>query len=94
MLNATELQTLLTEVLQSDSNADHVLSPQELELLMLRMSSFSVVDEAKLREAFKRAASTSASTTTLFHAAAASQSFAEDGDITFGYGEWLFEEAD
>lgn len=90
-----ELQTLLTAVLQSDANADHVLSPQELEMLILRLSSFSVADEAKLREAFQRASATSASTTTLY-AAAASQSFAEDGsgDITFGYGEWLFEEAD
>jgi hypothetical protein len=91
-LNAQELQSLLTAVLQSDANADHVLSPQELERLLLRLKSFSVVDEVKLRDAFKRMTDQNSSTTALYNQLAASQT-ENEGDFSLGYGDWLFEEA-
>jgi hypothetical protein len=87
---ARELQSLLTAVLQSDMNADHVLSPKELEMLLLRCQSFSIADEVKLREALMAASAANASTTTLYNVAA-TQSF-DQGDFAFGFGEWLFEE--
>lgn len=92
LLNAQELQSLLTAVLQSDANADHVMSPQELEKLLLRLKSFSVVDEVKLRDAFKHMAEQNASTTALYNHLASSQT-EDEGDFSLGYGDWLFEEA-
>jgi hypothetical protein len=77
--------------LQSDTNADHVISPKELEMLLLRCQSLSIADEAKLREVLMTASAGNASTTTLYNLAA-TQSFDQDADFTFGYAEWLFEE--
>lgn len=95
LLCAKELQTLLTALLQSDKNGDHNLSPQELEVLLLRCQSFSVTDEIKLRDALMQAsAGANVSTTSLYNAAVAS-SFADDDevkDFTLGYGNWLFDE--
>lgn len=91
-MNAQELQSLLTAVLQSDANADHVMSPQELERLFLRLKSFSVVDEVKLRDALKNMSDRNASTTALYSHLASSQT-EDEGDFSLGYGDWLFEEA-
>jgi hypothetical protein len=68
------------------------MSPQEMERLLLRLKSFSVVDEVKLRDAFKKMSDQNASTTALYNELAASQT-EDEGDFSLGYGDWLFEEA-
>jgi hypothetical protein len=84
----------LTAVLQSDVNGDHVMSPQELERLLLRLQSFSVVDEVKLRDALKALSNQNTSTTSLYNQLASSQQADDaEGDFSLGYGDWLFEEA-
>jgi hypothetical protein len=98
---ATELQTLLSVIYQSDANADHKISAEELDVLFLRLKSFSVVEEARLREAFRTANTQSA--TSMFLTVAASHSMDENNnsnnnngtnfDYTFGASDWLFEEA-
>jgi hypothetical protein len=84
----------LTAVLQSDVNGDHVMSAQELERLLLRLQSFSVVDEVKLRDALKALSNQNTSTTSLYNQLASSQQADDaEGDFSLGYGDWLFEEA-
>ena len=95
LLNAQELQSLLTAILQSDSDSDHIMSPQEIEVLLLRLQSFSVVDTVKIREALLTLEGKSTSTTTMYNHLAMSQDEDdnEEGDFSLGYGDWLFEEA-
>jgi hypothetical protein len=94
-MNAQELQSLLTAILQSDTNRDHTMTPEEIERLLVRLQSFSVVDTVKIREALCRLDGQSTSTTTIYNHLAMSQDDGdnEEGDFSLGYGDWLFEEA-
>ena len=95
LLNAQELQSLLTAILQSDSNSDYIMSPEEIERLLLRLRSFSVVDTVKIRDALLTLEGKSTSTTTIYNHLAMPQdeNDNEEGDFSLGYGDWLFEEA-
>lgn len=93
--NAKELQNILTVIMQSDSDGDHTLGDQELEMLLLRLSSFSAADETKLRLALQNYKNETVSTTTLYSHLVTSGSFAQEADefnYTFGYSQWLFDE--
>jgi len=82
--------------MQSDSNGDHTLGEQELEMLLLRLTTFSAADESKLRLALQNRKNETVSTTTLYNHIVTSGSFApaegDEFDYTFGYSQWLFDE--
>ena len=94
--NARELQDILTAVLQSDTNGDYTLGTEEMEILLLRLSSFSAADETKLRRVLQNRRNESVSTTTLYNDLVTSGSFVpnDEGefDYTFGTSQWLFDE--
>ena len=97
LLNARELQDILTAILRSDSNGDFTLGGQELEVLLVRLTSFSAADETKLRTVLQSHKNESVSSTTLYHDLVVSGSFAngeepDEVDYTFGYRQWLFDE--
>lgn len=73
------------------------MSPQEMDRLLLRLQSFSVVDTVKIRQALLTLEGKSTSTTTIYNHLAMSQDDDDDeneeGDFSLGYGDWLFEEA-
>ena len=80
----------MTAILQSDVNKDHKLSEQELDLLMTRLSGFSVASKTKLRDAFRM--NNTASVTSLYKVATESFEKENETDFTFGVAQWLFEE--
>lgn len=97
LLNARELQDILTAILRSDSNGDFTLGGQELEVLLVRLTSFSAADETKLRTVLQNYKTEAVSSTTLYHDLVVSGSFAngeepDEFDYTFGYRQWLFDE--
>ena len=79
--------------MQSDSDGDHQLSEGELELLLMRLTTFSAADESRLRLALQQ--QTAVSTTTLYNSMVTSGSFGDaavaDGGY-YDYTQWLFEE--
>jgi hypothetical protein len=80
---------VLQAVLASDRNQDAELTAAELEQLMLRLSTFSVADAAKLHTAMKMASTTSATSIYKQYAAATDGTY-ED----YVLSGWLFEEGD
>ena len=86
----------MTAVLQSDTNGDYTLGTEEMEILLLRLSSFSAADETKLRRVLQNRRNESVSTTTLYNDLVTSGSFVpnDEGefDYTFGTSQWLFDE--
>jgi type II secretory pathway component GspD/PulD (secretin) len=94
LLNAQELQSLLQAILQSDTNSDHIVSSQEIERLLIRLQSFSMVDTMKMKMVLQNFVGQNTSTTTLYNHLALSQDEDDDEvDFSLGYGDWLFEEA-
>jgi len=70
------------------------VAEQELEMLLLRLTTFSAADESKLRLALQHSGNNAVSTTTLYNTMVTSGSFGDDAGANAGYDytQWLFEE--
>jgi hypothetical protein len=94
--NVRELQSLLTAILSSDLDGDHVLSERELDYLTVCLESFSALDASKIRMALSNYNNTMMSnSTTGLYQIAASTNFGDDHVRRFGTGrilQWLLEE--
>lgn len=88
-----ELQSILTVILQSDHDGNGVLGSHEVELLLTRLTTFSVADENKLRTAFGNGGSWS--TTHLYNHLIQSGTLttsSDNNDNAYDITQWLFEE--
>lgn len=77
---AKELQQLLTIILQSDRDGDNIIQDSELQVMLLRLKTFTPCDTTKLREAFVNAGVTEKMSSTTLYRNVASDTYMDDAD--------------